>query len=108
MPLSIGGLIIQNQVLRTLRAAPARRSHTFQAHPALGPTALSRRVCAVFHFRDARGRLQQAGCRKALQTLEAEGWLTWPAPRRPVTGPAACRLDHPVPAVGRFGASAAW
>ncbi len=90
-------MITQNQILRTIRAAPARLSHTIQAHPALGRTALSRRVCEVFNFRDARGQLQHAGCLKALKTLESEGRLALPASRRTATGPLVRLLDHPVP-----------
>ena len=38
-------------------------------------------VCAAFGFVDARGRLQRAGCLKALRSLERAGRLTLPAAR---------------------------
>ena len=41
--------------------------------------ALSRRVCEQFGFRDARGRLQIAGCQKALRGLATAGVLALPA-----------------------------
>lgn len=61
-------------------------------------TALARRLCERHGFYDARGRVQLAGCLKALSELSAAGHFELPAPRsRPAAG-APRRLCEPVPA----------
>ena len=67
------------------------------AHPDAGRTALSRRVCEAFRFHNVKGQPQQAGCLKALRTLESEGRLSLPAPKRCIQGSNARLLDQPVP-----------
>ncbi len=44
-----------------------------------------------------RGHPQKATCLKALRTLDAEGLITLPAPKRSVHGRRPCVLDAPVP-----------
>ena len=44
-------------------------------------TQLSQRVCEALDFRDARGRLREMACRKALAKLEERGEIVLPAPR---------------------------
>lgn len=59
-------------------------------------TEIGRRVCTLFGFRDARGRLQVASCMQALRRLERRGQIQLPAPRH---GHRRCRprcLGRPV------------
>ena len=72
----------QSQISRTLRGAWARSrivallsEEEFKSRRALG-----RRVCEEFSFIDASGRLQVAGCIKALVALAA-GWPEMVLPR---------------------------
>ena len=58
---------------------------------------ISRRVCVLFGFLDARGRPQLASCMQALRTLDAAGHIRLPAPRH---NHRRCRprcIDRPVP-----------
>ena len=87
----------QHQILRTLRAAPSQLARVMESFPEEGRTGISRRVCEAFGFRDAIGRVQHASCLRALKTLEGEGTLALPAPRRRVRGPVPRLLDAPLP-----------
>ena len=71
----------QSQISRTLRdeAAVARIASLLSCEQFDSRSALGRRVCEEFAFADARGRLQVAGCLKALTAL---------AGRRPEIVPA--------------------
>ncbi|MEI2422292.1 hypothetical protein V6O07_18570, partial [Arthrospira platensis SPKY2] len=61
-------------------------------------TALADRVCATFGFLDARGRMQRAGCLKALRSLERAGQITLPsACSSPGRGGPGRRLGVAVP-----------
>lgn len=61
-------------------------------------TQLARRLCEQHGFRDARGRLQTAGCLKALNTLSRAGHFVLPSARsRPGRGTPR-RLAAAVPA----------
>ena len=53
-------------------------------------------MCEAFGFRDGRGRLQRAGCLKALAEFEAAGRISLPLPTR---GGAQSpqRLAEPIP-----------
>lgn len=88
----------QHQIKRTLSQPQAlARVHALQASLAQAHrTALADRVCAEFDFIDARGRLQRAGCLKALRTLEREGAMTLPAPRSAPGPRRARRLEAPM------------
>ena len=44
-------------------------------------TEISRRVCEVLNWRDARGELKAMSCRVALLRLHREGYIELPAPR---------------------------
>ena len=90
-------MIAQSQILRTLRASAPKLLRITDAEGQDSRTALSRQVCEGFGFVDARGRLQQAGCLKALKTLAAEGTVALPASKRVVQGPIPRVLDTPVP-----------
>ena len=59
----------QNQIKRTLNRPEslARVNALLQGNPELHRTALADRVCATFGFIDAHGRVQRAGCLKALR-----------------------------------------
>ena len=63
----------QSQIKRTLNRPEslARVNALLQGSPELHRTALADRVRATFGFRDARGRVQRAGCLKALR---ASNW----------------------------------
>ena len=89
----------QSQILRTLRAPHARpRLERILSDEALGSRyAIGHRVCQEFGFHDVRGHPQKATCMKALRTLDAEGLITLPAPKRSVHGPTPRVLDAPVP-----------
>ena len=47
-------------------------------------TALARRLCAEFGFRDGRGRPQVSTCLSALRALERDGRVRLPARRTPM------------------------
>ena len=59
--------------------------------------SLGRRLCEMFGFRDALGRLQEAGCVKALRGLESAGHVLLPEPRNGSGGGAPRRLGTTVP-----------
>ena len=67
----------QHCILETLtsEAGAARVAALMSAETFPSRTAAGRRVCEAFGFRDAGGRLQQAGCVKALRVLEARAGL---------------------------------
>jgi hypothetical protein len=70
----------QSQIKRTLNRPEslARVNALLQGSPELHRTALADQVCAAFGFLDARGRVQRAGCLKALRALERAGRLMLP------------------------------
>ncbi len=100
-------MLPQNQIRRTLsdsaccdRIARILSQETFESR-----TAAGRRICAEFGFVDSRGRLQLAGCLKALNGLAASSArIVLPPRQRPPPRPTPCRLDGllapaaPVPA----------
>ena len=87
----------QHQVLTTLRASVPRVSALLRERRDLGRNATARRVCEAFGFLDARGRVQQASCLKALRTLDAEGLIELPAGQAAAPTPTPRVLDSPVP-----------
>jgi hypothetical protein len=89
---------VQSQVGRTLGARLGEVCQLVERRPALSRTALARELCGVFELRDGAGRLQVAGCLKALRGLEAHGHLVLPARRRVYGGSRGWRrLAGPVP-----------
>jgi hypothetical protein len=99
-----GGMNIQNQIKRTLehpRAIETIRA-TLESQAVTNRTRLAERLCEHFDFRDPRGRLQQAGCLRALRDLERSGHFQLPARQRGGGGKAkahkARRLARPVAA----------
>ncbi|AGA34544.1 putative transposase [Thioalkalivibrio nitratireducens DSM 14787] len=97
----------QSQIKRTLSAPAnlARVQALIREAPELHRTGLADRVCATLGFLDARGRVQRAGCLKALRALERAGRITLPPARStPGRGGQGRRLGEAVPApqgVGR-------
>lgn len=94
---------VQNQIKRTLNRPAAitwivdRLAQDDVPHR----SALARRACEHFGFRDGRGRAQISGCLRALRELAATGYFTLPqACTQPGVG-GIRRLSAPVaPAVG--------
>ena len=60
---------------------------------------ISRRVCVLLGFLDARGRPQLASCMRALRALDAAGHIRLPAPRH---NHRRCRQLHRVIGLSRF------
>ena len=60
-------------------------------------TALARRLCAEFGFRDGRGRPQVSTCLSALRALERDGRVRLPARRTPGGTCVRRRRPPPVP-----------
>ena len=58
---------------------------------------ISRRVCVLFGFLDARGRPQLASCMQALRTLDAAGHIRLPAPRHNYRRCRPYCIGRPVP-----------
>ena len=90
----------QNLILQTLRSQAnrdilLRLVDTWQCETR---GTIGREVCRRFGFRDRRGRLQVAGCRKALRILEGEGVLILPPPGDMVVDRTPIRLAEGVPA----------
>ena len=87
----------QPQILTTLRASVPRVSELLGEHCYESRNAMARRVCEAFGFVDARGRLRQAGCLKALRTLDAEKKIELPAGQKnaPMAKPRV--LEAPIP-----------
>ena len=90
----------QSLILQTLKAQPARDQlrELLAAAEFDSRTDLSRRVCEQFDFRDARGRLQIAGCQKVLRALQAKGLLVLPAPLAAAPDRTPIQLAAPLPA----------
>lgn len=90
---------VQNQIKRTLNQPSALTWIVDRLAQGDAPhrTALARRVCDHFAFRDGRGRAQVSGCLRALRELEAAGHFALPeALTRPGAG-GVRRLSAPVP-----------
>ena len=89
----------QNRILTSVTSAAgeARVRMLMAAESCASRSALGRRVCEVFGFYDALGRPQQAGCMKALRTLDERGRISLPAPCNGGGGGAPRGLGHPVP-----------
>ena len=90
----------QHCILETLtsEAGAARVAALMSAETFPSRTAAGRRVCEAFGFRDAGGRLQQAGCVKALRVLEAAGRIGLPEPLNRGGGRQPRDLGEGVPA----------
>ena len=76
----------QSQISRTLRdeASVARIASLLSCEQFDSRSALGRRVCEEFAFADARGRLQVAGCLKALTALAGRRpEIVLPQPKSP-------------------------
>ncbi|MBK5935304.1 IS4 family transposase [Halorhodospira halophila] len=91
----------QNQIKRTLSEPKNldRVRALICESPELHRSALAERVCTLFGFVDSTGRLQRAGCLKALRVLERSGDLHLPLPRTaPCARAQGRRLGEPVAA----------
>ena len=90
-------MMVQSQVLQTLRAAESQVRLAGIVAQEPSRVAVGRRVCAEFGFVDARGSARLAGCLKALNELERAGRIVLPAPRRRGRCPSPRCLDEPLP-----------
>ena len=79
----------------------ARLQEILASESFLSQAEFGRRVCDVFGFRDALGRLREISCTAALVAMERKGHIA-ALPKRAATSPALPRrpvcLDAPVPA----------
>ncbi len=90
----------QNQIKRTLseESSLLYLNDLLAANPGLKRADIVREVCRKFHFYDTRGQQQEAGCAKALRSLDASGHIRLPAPlTRESTKKSPQRLNVPVP-----------
>ena len=87
----------QGGILTSLRSNLPALSELVLSHGDKSRHGLGAVVCERFGFVDALGRIQRAGCLKALRVLDAEGRIALPAPQRDlrITGPRL--LDTAVP-----------
>src|SRR5210317_2077781 len=89
----------QNQIKRKL-ALPesiACIQEILANNDSLNRTRLAERVCEHFHFFNARGMVQRAGCMKALNELENAGHFVLPSRRSEPMPKKPRRLSSPVP-----------
>ncbi|MDE2835240.1 MAG: DUF4338 domain-containing protein [Bacteroidota bacterium] len=87
-------MFTQNQALRTLNSPESRdRLEVVVADPRFATRrAMTRQVCKVFKFADARRRLQIATCVTVLTKLADRGRIDLPAPTNNYTAGAGPRL----------------
>lgn len=90
--------VTQNQIKRTLMASDNMAYLCGQLEtPGVGDRSeLAKRVCERLGFHDVRGRIQLAGCLKALRELEVAGHFTLPPARHPPGPSRPRRLAEPV------------
>ena len=86
-----------NQTLNSPDALPLLERILSQAQRETR-SEVGRRVCAAFDLVDGRGRLQLAGCLKALRALADAETIVLPAPRRAAPANTPVRHEGPVPA----------
>ncbi len=91
----------QSQISRTLRdeAARLRIVAILSQERFDSRRAFARRICGEFSFVDSRGRLQLAGCMKALATLARASEIVLPAPQAAVANrprQLEAAVDEPV------------
>ena len=67
----VPGMEFQNQVRQSLLADFTRLQRLLANEVFARRSEVADRVCEAFGFRDGRGRLQRAGCLKALAEFEA-------------------------------------
>lgn len=93
--------IIQNQIKRTL-SKPANIAYIcslLESNDIGHRSALATRLCEHFSFHDPRGRVQSAGCLKALRELETAGHFRLPTAQSPSGRSSPRRLSEPVASV---------
>ena len=71
-------MLKQSQILRTLSQSESRLKAVLLDGGRGSRRAVVRRVCEAFQFVDARGRLQEASCSKALEKLAVRGQIELP------------------------------
>jgi hypothetical protein len=101
-------MIKQNQIKRTLEqpAAIEAIQCLLASQQVTNRTRLAEQVCTQYNLRDPRGRLQRAGCLRALRELESVGYFTLPPhrnqrrrkAREPQRLPAPVAMPTDVPA----------
>lgn len=94
----MSGVHAQSQIKRTLSKPQnlVRVRALIREAPEAHRTALADRICATFGFVDPTGRVQRAGCLKALRALERSDGLVLPPPRTAPTPGGARRLEQAV------------
>ncbi len=85
-----------SSILSCLRASPCGLNEVLQSHRSYGRTALARKVCEVFGFYSATGKLRTASSLQALAVLEREGAIKLPASDPRPNRPNARLLPDPV------------
>ena len=94
----VPGMEFQNQVRQSLLADFTRLQRLLANEVFARRSEVADRVCEAFGFRDGRGRLQRAGCLKALAEFEAAGRISLPLPTHSGGGARSPqRLAEPIP-----------
>lgn len=88
---------LQSDVKGTLRANVEMVKSVVAELSDQSRTHIARVLCEQLNLKDFRGRVQLAGCLKALRELGDGRLFTLPAPRRETGVPAMRRLEQPVP-----------
>jgi len=90
--------IAQNQIKRTLSTDEniAGIRNLLDANPICNRSELARKTCERLGLHDARGKVQLAGCLKALRELERAGHFTLPVARQGPGPSTPRRLPEPV------------
>lgn len=93
--------LTQNQIKRTLSTAEsiAYIRGLLESKEIGRRSALAKRLCEHFRFYDPRGRVQHAGCLKALRELEGAGHFSLPAAQHTGRSSSPRRLAEPVASV---------
>lgn len=99
MPFMLGSMsILQNQIKRTL-SQPDNIDFVrglLESNTVAHRSELAVRACERFGFHDARGRVQLAGCLKALRELESRGHFILPEAQSSPGRSSPRRLSAPV------------
>jgi hypothetical protein len=87
---------LQSDVKGTLRAHVELVKSVVTEFSDQSRTHIARVLCEQLNLKDFRGRLQLAGCLKALRELDGESLFSLPAPRRKASPPVMRRLERAV------------
>lgn len=90
-------MLVQSQILHTLSDAQSLGLITklLDEKSFESRTALARRVCKEFNFKDSRGQLQVSSCLKALKTLaRTSNYVVLPPSHKTPISSTPCRFDE--------------